>query len=190
MSSQIVADFFSIVLFGAVIGVLASFTPRVREALRPSALPLAALVAVTATAGSLYFSEVAGFVPCELCWYQRIAMYPLAVVLGVAAMRSDLSARRHGLPLAVIGLLIAIYHVQLQAFPDQSSFCALDHPCTISPTAGLGFLTIPQMSALSFAAVIRLLSLVPTTPKGDPHGPYSNETEDLTVVDTQELTHH
>jgi len=163
MGSQVVADFFTVLLLGGAVAVVALLVPRVRQRIRPHALPFAALVAIGATAGSLYFSEVAGFLPCELCWYQRIAMYPLALLLGFAALRSDTTVRRHALPLAVGGLLIAIYHVQLQAFPDQSSFCSLDHPCTTSPISGLGFLTIPQMSALSFATLIGLLGLIPTT---------------------------
>ena len=85
---------------------------RVAGRLRPSvaaiddaALWLAFLVAATATAGSLYFSEVADYVPCQLCWFQRIAMYPLAVVLLVAAIRRDRSVRWYVGPLAAIGAL-------------------------------------------------------------------------------------
>ncbi len=89
-----------------------------------AALWIAALVALVAMAGSLYYSEVAHFVPCKLCWYQRIAAYPLAVLLLVAAIRGDRRVWLYVVPLAVAGAGFAIYHAQLQAFPDQgSSFC-------------------------------------------------------------------
>ena len=69
----------------------------VARAIHPNAMGLAWVVALLATTGSLYFSEIAGFVPCTLCWYQRIAMYPLVVILAVGAARRDRGARR-GLP--------------------------------------------------------------------------------------------
>ena len=72
-------------------------------------------------AGSLYFSEVAGLVPCVLCWYQRIAMYPLAILLTLAAVRGDQSFRPYAATLAAIGALIAAYHVALQRIPGLPS---------------------------------------------------------------------
>src|ERR1700748_1234388 len=68
------------------------------------------LAALTATLGSLYFSEIKGFIPCDLCWYQRICMYPLAVILGIAVYRGDRSITRYVLPLAAVGALIALWH--------------------------------------------------------------------------------
>lgn len=164
MAPQVVADFFAIMLLGGALAVLSTMKSTVRERLRPMSLPLAAGVAVGATAGSLYFSEVANYVPCELCWFQRIAMYPLAVIIGIAALRNDRTVRRHALPLAVIGIGIALYHVQLQAFPDQGSFCALASPCTASPVKALGVFTIPQMSATAFVILARVLWLIPANP--------------------------
>ncbi len=79
----------------------------VSDAIAPNALGLAWFVALLATTGSLYFSEVAGYVPCTLCWYQRIAMYPLVVILAVGAARRDGAAAVYALALAVIGALIA-----------------------------------------------------------------------------------
>ena len=74
-------------------------------------------VATIAMLGSLYLSEIANFLPCLFCWYQRIAMYPLVVVLGVGALRSDPGVWRYALPLPVIGFLIAAYHVTIQWRP-------------------------------------------------------------------------
>lgn len=93
----------------------ARLAAAVRRELAPSALALAWLVSVVATAGSLFFSEVAGFVPCRLSWYQRAAMYPLVVLLGAAAWRGAVGARRYAWPLAVAGVLLAIYHYLVAA---------------------------------------------------------------------------
>ena len=87
------------------------------------ALWLAWLVATVTTLGSLYYSQIADFIPCELCWFQRICMYPLVLILGVAVWRRDRGVWVYVLPQAVIGAAIAIYHTQLQAFPGQATFC-------------------------------------------------------------------
>jgi disulfide bond formation protein DsbB len=133
---------------------------------------LAWLVAAVTTAGSLYYSVGAGFEPCELCWYQRICVYPLTVVLFVAAMRRDRKIWLSALPLAVVGLIIAAYHTQLQAFPDQSSFCSLTNPCTTRYVWEFGFVSLPFMalSAFCFISTMTLVAAAATTtaPDDDP----------------------
>ncbi|MGZ8602880.1 MAG: disulfide bond formation protein B, partial [Actinomycetota bacterium] len=114
------------------------------ETLGPSALWLAFLVALTATVGSLYLSEVAHFVPCKLCWYQRIAMYPLVPILAIAAWKRDVSVARYVVPLAAIGAAISIYHYQLERFPSQASVsCSADAPCTVVWIWKFHFVSIP-----------------------------------------------
>lgn len=147
---------------------------RLRDDLTPVALPVAFLVSLTATAGSLYYSEVADFVPCELCWFQRIFMYPLPIVLGIASVRRDLDVRRYVVPLAAVGLAISVYHYQLQLFPDQGSSCDLSAPCTARWVEQLGFVSIPFMAGAGFAAVIAVLSAARDprrTPDGDEASP-------------------
>ena len=126
-----------------------------RSALAPLALPLAWLVAAVCMAGSLYFSEVAHFVPCRLCWYQRIAMYPLVLLLGIATLRRDRGIRLYAIPLAAIGAAVSIYHVQLERFPDQASFCSLEAPCNLPPVEQFGFVTLAVMALCGFAAIDR-----------------------------------
>ena len=126
-------------------------------AVHPVRYPLGALVAASAMGGSLWFSERAGFPPCEFCWYQRIAMYPLVVVLGVAAFRPDASARLTATILAGVGSALAIYHIQLQQFPDQGSSCDVEAPCTAIWVEEFGFVTIPTMA---LAGVLAILALV------------------------------
>jgi disulfide bond formation protein DsbB len=123
-----------------------------------TALWLAALVAVVSTAGSLYFSEVAGYLPCLLCWYQRIAMYPLAVILPIAAIRHDDAVRPYAAALAGIGAVIAAYHTVLQRFPDlPSASCALNNPCSAIHFERFGFVTLPVMALVGFLAILTLL---------------------------------
>jgi len=127
---------------------------RVWDRTAEIALPLAGVIAVVAVAGSLYESEVAHFVPCRLCWYQRIAMYPLAVILPMASVRGDRRVRTYVLPLALIGASIAAYHYQLEWFPQQGSLaCTVDAPCTTVWVRELGFVSIPFMALCGFAAI-------------------------------------
>jgi disulfide bond formation protein DsbB len=129
--------------------------------LSPIALRAAWLVAATAMAGSLYFSEVAGFVPCALCWYQRIAMYPLAVLLLVAALRRDFGFRPYALTLAALGSVISAYHVLVQRLPGlPSGSCSVDAPCSAIYVERFGFVTIPVMALIGFLAIITILAVV------------------------------
>lgn len=140
------------------VGALATFAgwfhPHLRDLYREWSLWFAGAVAIGATAGSLYFSEIAGFIPCDMCWVQRIFMYPLALILPIAAIRREREAALYGIVLAVVGLGVSIYHVQLQIWPNQSSSCDPFNPCSGKYIEALGFATIPQMAALSFILII------------------------------------
>lgn len=122
------------------------------------ALPLAWIVAVVATLGSLYESEMLHFTPCKLCWFQRIAMYPMAVTLGIAAFRRDRGIRPYALATCAIGGAIALYHSFLQWFPPEggSSFCTVDAPCTERYVYVFGFVSIPFMALTAFALIAAL----------------------------------
>jgi disulfide bond formation protein DsbB len=121
---------------------------------------LAWIVALVTTLGSLYYSQVAHFTPCALCWYQRIAMYPLAIVLLVAALRRDRGIGWYVIPVATVGALFAVYHTQLQAFPNQhSSFCTLADPCTTRYVWKYGFVSLPFMALSAFAFVITMTAV-------------------------------
>ena len=113
-------------------------------------------VAAIATTGSLYYSEVAHFIPCEMCWLQRIAMYPLAVILLVAAITRDTRAWRYAVPIAVIGLLFSLYHYQLELFPDQPSMCSTTVPCSVRFVDMYGFVSIAFMAGAGFISILAL----------------------------------
>src|SRR4029078_10709983 len=100
------------------------------------------------------------FTPCELCWYQRICVYPLSVLLLIAAARRDFGIWKYGLPLAAVGIVIAVSHSQLQAFPSQRTFCEVNNPCTIRYVWQFGFVSLPLMdlAALTFIAALLVLA--------------------------------
>jgi len=146
----------------ALVALAGRRRPKVRQetgdTLGPSALWLAFLVASIATLGSLYLSEVAHFVPCTLCWYQRIAMYPLVPILLIAAWRHEVAVVRFAIPLTVAGAAIAIYHYQLERFPTQVSVsCDVAAPCTVVWIWRFHFVSIPFMALSGFALITALL---------------------------------
>jgi len=117
------------------------------------------IIAIVATAGSLYFSEVRLFVPCVLCWYQRVLMYPLTLILGVTTYRQDGRAFAYSLPLSVLGVLVALYHVLHQKIPGfgSAAVCRSGVPCEVQYINWLGFISIPVLSLTAFTAITGLL---------------------------------
>ena len=131
----------------------------VRVLLGDVGLPVAAVVAATAMAGSLYLSEGAHLLPCKLCWYQRSAMYPLAVVLVVAALRRDWGVRPYALALAVVGPLISAYHYLIERRPslEVGSSCDPTNPCTLTLVWKFHYISIPFMAFSAFVLVATIL---------------------------------
>ena len=144
---------------GVVLGVSAllpgtRFPERLVSEVPRGALGVAFGASLMATLGSLYLSEIVGFVPCELCWFQRIAMYPLVVVLGVAVLRDDPDAWRTALPLSGIGALISAYHVVVQRMPAlEVTECSGAVPCSAIYVTVWGFVSIPVMAGSVFVLV-------------------------------------
>lgn len=130
------------------------------------ALPLATLVAFGATSGSLFFSEIAKYSPCVLCWYQRIAIYPLVIVCGVAALRKDNHVFKTVLPIAAIGASISIWHIMIEQRPALGGMCDPQAPCALKWINEFGFLTLPTMALIAFVA-ISLLSVAAREPNKD-----------------------
>lgn len=143
------------------LGFWPDWLDRVWFDLGNAALGLAFAVAATAMAGSLYYSEHVGYVPCKLCWYQRICMYSLAVILLVATIRRDRLVRFYVLPLAGIGAVVAAYHTWVQAYPPPSgtSFCTADASCTARYVWEFGFVSLPLMALSGFLFVIAMMLL-------------------------------
>lgn len=120
------------------------------------------LIAGVSTLGSLFFSHVMGFAPCVLCWYQRIALFPLVLILPAGLFPFDARAATFALPLTVAGLLTAVYHNLLYAglVPRNIQPCAQGVSCTEKYIELFGFVSIPMMSLLAFAGMTALLIAV------------------------------
>ncbi|CUA79199.1 disulfide oxidoreductase [Anoxybacillus suryakundensis] len=113
------------------------------------------IVALIATLGSLYFSEVMKFIPCELCWYQRIFMYPQVFLLAMAFVRKEFMIARYTLMLSIIGGTISSYHYLIQKvtfFRDTAPSCSIV-PCTGDYLNWLGFITIPLLALIAFVFI-------------------------------------
>jgi disulfide bond formation protein DsbB len=125
---------------------------------------IAWFIALMSMVGSLFFSEVMLLPPCVLCWYQRIAIYPLVVIIGVGIILRDTRMKWYALPLAIIGLGIAIYHNLLYygIIPEAITPCTEGVPCNAVQLEWLGFVTIPLMGLVAFLSITILLLLYRT----------------------------
>lgn len=126
---------------------------------RTYALYLAWFVSLVAVGGSLYFSEIAGFVPCSLCWYQRIFMYPLVFLLGKACYSNDRRLIGYVLPLSIVGGSISLYHYAKQKIPGMADIlpCTSGVPCNTDYIDWLGFITIPFLALVAFILITVIL---------------------------------
>jgi disulfide bond formation protein DsbB len=165
MDAQTFATMMAVLAIVSIVGAVAVVVGRVARiaALQlevGSAMTAAWAIATVATVGSLTFSEVFHFTPCELCWYQRIAMYPLVVVLGVGALRRDLSMRLPALLIAGIGAALSTWHVLVQRVPAMSNTTSCDAtaPCTAIWVDVFQIFTIPTMALAGFVGIIALLA--------------------------------
>ena len=120
---------------------------------------IAWLVASVSTLGALFLGEVMGYTPCVLCWYQRIGMFPLVLILAAGLFPFDRKVIRYALPLALAGWLLAVFHwaVASGLVPESATPCSQGVPCSVEQISWFGFLTLPLLSVLAFSAIIALL---------------------------------
>ncbi|HYX89331.1 MAG TPA: disulfide bond formation protein B [Gaiellaceae bacterium] len=159
VAGQALAALLLLVGIAAVVGV---GTPllALQRVVEGYELWLAFLVSAIATGGSLFFSETAGFVPCELCWYQRICMYPLAIVTLLAAAFDDRRAARYLLPLPVVGAGVSVYHLLVEnRVVGESQICKFSGGCATKWIDEFGYMTIPTLALTGFALVFAFLLL-------------------------------
>jgi len=171
MNNETFEFFFSMLSVALLAGTLVVLVARmlysrstsaraIISAFAPWALPLAAAVTTTCTLGSLYFSEIVNYKPCRLCWFQRTMMYPLAILLIVAALVKDKKIWRYAVPLASIGITISTYHWFLERFPNlDAGVCDVDVPCEFIWFQHFGFVTLPFMALTGFLAVLVFTTL-------------------------------
>jgi disulfide bond formation protein DsbB len=141
----------------------------VRRGLEGYELWLAFLVSAVATGGSLFFSEIAHFVPCELCWFQRICMYPLSIATLLAALANDRRVARYLLPLPLVGAGVSVYHLLVEnGVVKETQACLISAPggCATKWINEFGYVTIPTLALTGFAlcfAFLLLAALPPAT---------------------------
>lgn len=113
--------------------------------------------AIVATLGSLYFSDIKGYAPCVLCWWQRIFMYSLIPVIIIATLRKENRVYQYTLPMAILGIIVAIYHNLLYTgIIEAEEFCTGGISCTSKYIEYFGFITIPFLALMGFAIIIGL----------------------------------
>ena len=117
------------------------------------------LIATASALGALFFSEIMQLPPCSLCWYQRILMFPLVLILPVGLFPFDWKVVRYALPLAIIGWLFAVFHMLLVAgiVPEKLEPCTQGVLCSETVIEWFGFVTIPLLSVAAFSSIIALL---------------------------------
>jgi disulfide bond formation protein DsbB len=160
-AGQVVAGGMILTGVGAAAGVRGPLR-ALRSALWGYELWAAFVVAAIGTGGSLFFSEIAHFFPCELCWYQRICMYPLSITTLLVAIFGDHRAARYLLPLPVVGAGVSIYHILI-----ENRVIAEPHQCLASAAGGcatkwineFGYITIPTLALTGFALLTGFLAL-------------------------------
>jgi disulfide bond formation protein DsbB len=162
---------FLLVAGGAwVLGIRAPLA-AIRNALWGYELWAAFAVTAIATGGSLFLSETAGFVPCELCWYQRICMYPLAITTLIAAVTNDQRVARYLLPLPVFGAGVSVYHLLVEnEVVKQAQGCLVSAPggCAVKWIDEFGYVTIPTLALTAFVlAFFALLFAALEAPAGE-----------------------
>lgn len=122
-------------------------------------LVLAWIISMLAMSTSLFWSMILGWLPCDLCWYERICMYPLALILGVGVFTRRAPTVRTALPLTIVGALLAAYHYLIQIMPSvaKTATCSAAVPCQIADFAWFGWITPPLLAFIGFVAIFVLL---------------------------------
>ena len=159
-----------LVAIGILVALLALFRVRgpldgIRRLLWGYELWAAFVVAAIATGGSLFFSQIANFPPCELCWFQRICMYPLSILTLWMALNADNRASRYLLPLPIVGACVSIYHLLIEnGVIKEPNQCIQSAPggCAVKWINEFGYMTIPTLTLTAFLLLIGFLVLANT----------------------------
>jgi disulfide bond formation protein DsbB len=178
--------FFALLAFLALAGSAAVLAARLVggttgrnfiAGLSPLGLAVPALVTSVSMVGSLYFSEAVGYRPCVLCWYQRIAMYSLAILLVIAAVRKDRAVTPYAMVLAAIGTVISAYHWLLEQWPSiDTGSCSADTPCSVPYFQVFGFVSLAFMAFSAFVTVLVFLGVVSRSSAATMKSSFSNPT--------------
>ena len=168
MNNEVFELFFAMLSLGTLIFGVVVVIARLIKAnsflseVQKIALPLAAMITTTAMLGSLYFSEIVNYKPCRLCWFQRSAMYPLAILLVAANFKKFKFTKIVAVVLALVGGTVSTYHWFLERFPDlDAGVCDAKLPCSVVWFENFGFVTLSFMAFTAFFTTIVLVTLSP-----------------------------
>lgn len=172
MNNKVFELFFAMLSLGTLVFSVIVLIARLIKAnsflteVKKIALPLAALITTTAMLGSLYFSEIVHYKPCRLCWLQRFAMYPLAIILIAANFKRFKFTKIVAVVLALVGGSVSTYHWFLERFPNlDAGVCDVKMPCEFIWFENFGFVTLSFMAFTAFLATIVLVTLSPQEKK-------------------------
>ncbi len=172
MNNEVFELFFAMLSLGTLIFGVVVVIARLIKAnsflseVQKIALPLAAMITTTAMLGSLYFSEIVNYKPCRLCWFQRSAMYPLAILLVAANFKKFKFTKIVAVVLALVGGSVSTYHWFLERFPDlDAGVCDAKLPCSVVWFENFGFVTLSFMAFTAFFTTIVLVTLSPQEKK-------------------------
>lgn len=136
------------------------YKTAIAQNIKKYSLHISFFISLTATLGSLFYSEIAGFAPCKLCWFQRVFMYPLPMLFGLALYKKDKNITDYGIGLSLIGSVIAAYHYALQINPNPFASCStigFSASCSDRFVTHFGYITIPMMSLTAFLLILSTL---------------------------------
>ncbi len=159
---QIVSALLLLVLIVGFIKPKNKTIKKIKTLISDNYVVIILIVSGLASAGSLALSELVNFAPCKLCWYQRVMTYPQVLIAFVALITNDPKIKKFILPLSIIGLAIATYHILLQVFPAAFQCSDEVAKCSAVQFAQFGYITIPVMAFSAFLFII-LLSLINTS---------------------------
>ncbi len=172
MNNEVFELFFAMLSLGTLIFGVVVVIARLIKAnsflseVQKIALPLAAMITTTAMLGSLYFSEIVNYKPCRLCWFQRSAMYPLAILLVAANFKKFKFTKIVAVVLALVGGSVSTYHWFLERFPDlDAGVCDAKLPCSVVWFENFGFVTLSFMAFTAFFTTVVLVTLSPQEKK-------------------------
>jgi len=172
MNNEVFELFFAMLSLGTLIFGVVVVIARLTKAnsflseVQKIALPLAAMITTTAMVGSLYFSEIVNYKPCRLCWFQRSAMYPLAILLVAANFKKFKFTKIVAVVLALVGGSVSTYHWFLERFPDlDAGVCDAKLPCSVVWFENFGFVTLSFMAFTAFFTTVVLVTLSPQEKK-------------------------
>lgn len=135
---------------------------RLQDMLEGQTIPLAWVIALVAMVGSLMYSEAFHLVPCRYCWFQRIGIYPLAIILGIAVFTRDRGVKKYVLGLNIPTILVSTWHVLIERFPDlepESLSCDPLNPCTQIVVNQFRIITLPTMALTTSVTIATLMLL-------------------------------